>query len=348
MKIVGRVLLLLLLLLVIYILIDIFSKKRLKNKNQQPIIAVISAPLGGHTDTDTATRERKLIAKSYVASSYISWLEMAGSRVIIIDCFDTEENIRNKLDHVNGCLFTGGEIETVADNDLKKYISTWKFIFNYNKLNNCPLWATCLGFEFLAMMELKEDEIFQNFRNKSILEKTKANNLKSNIIPINSFKKVFDINSSILKKAKGQKSLYYNHNFGYIFDNKTIKFMKDNNFEILSVNYDKNRVKYIGTIKSENHNIYGTQWHPEKVIFEWKIKETLHSPISIKLSQEFSNFFIAKCRDYKSEKEFGLEQEKWLIYNYDLYSYNKIKTVFKEDKYFKMLNDNFDQFYLIR
>ncbi|VVU94394.1 hypothetical protein CPAV1605_116 [seawater metagenome] len=323
-----------------------FTKEVIDKVN--PIIAIISAPLGGTRKTDSSMRNDKLFkARSYLPLSYVNWLQLAGAKVIVIDCFDNKENIENKLNYVNGCLFTGGEIDTVNDKDLKDYISTWKYVYNFSKSNNCPLWATCLGFEFLALMEQNEIEIFNIFRKGGILTNVKGNRISSKLIPYESFNETFKLDCSLLKQATENESLYYNHSFGYILDVATKNAFEQDKFDILSYNYDRDNVKYIGTIKKHGKEIYGTQWHPEKVIFEWKIEETLHNSISIRLAQEISNFFIKKCNNYKPKKEFSTEQKKWLIYNYDLYSYSKIKTVFEQQKYFEMLEENFDQFYLI-
>ena len=41
--------------------------------------------------------------------------------------------------------------------------------------------------------------------------------------------------------------------------------------------------------------IYGTQWHPEKNVFEWTTKEGInHSEHAVMIAQTAANFFVSE------------------------------------------------------
>lgn len=43
----------------------------------------------------------------------------------------------------------------------------------------------------------------------------------------------------------------------------------------------------------KKYPIYGTQWHPEKLQFEWEPKEAIsHSPDAVLVGQYMANFFV--------------------------------------------------------
>ena len=46
----------------------------------------------------------------------------------------------------------------------------------------------------------------------------------------------------------------------------------------LSFNYDSNHVEYLSTIEARNYPFVGTQFHPEKNIFEWALNSVKNIP----------------------------------------------------------------------
>ena len=52
-------------------------------------------------------------------------------------------------------------------------------------------------------------------------------------------------------------------------------------------------LSFITYCTGKKHPIYGTQWHPEKMQFEWEPKEDIsHSPDAIPVGQYMANFFV--------------------------------------------------------
>lgn len=62
---------------------------------------------------------------------------------------------------------------------------------------------------------------------------------------------------------------------------------------------------------------YGTQFHPEKNLFEWTRKEPInHSFLAIKAAQSFANFFVNEARKNDLRFETFNETEKHLMFRY--------------------------------
>ena len=102
---------------------------------------------------------------SIIAKKYEDWLTCILNIKINIFFINFNENIDilKKLDYCSGCFFTGEFIEEVSDENLKKYVKTWKRIYTYAKERKLPIWATCLGMEFLMLMELEKKKFLMNY-----------------------------------------------------------------------------------------------------------------------------------------------------------------------------------------
>ena len=64
-------------------------------------------------------------------------------------------------------------------------------------------------------------------------------------------------------------------------------------FRVMSVNKDWNGFEFISTLEHVILPFYGTQFHPEKNIYEWiNGKNIPHGDNATKTSQYFADFFI--------------------------------------------------------
>lgn len=63
--------------------------------NDQPVIGVFDQPVNGAS------------GPSYLAASYVKYLESAGARVVPLHYRDTSANLRSLVSKLNGVFFTG-------------------------------------------------------------------------------------------------------------------------------------------------------------------------------------------------------------------------------------------------
>lgn len=89
---------------------------------------------------------------SYIMSTFVTFMESAGARVIPLVRGEPENVTLDKLSKINGVLFPGG------DGD---YLEYGKFIFDKVKEINdngtyFPAWGTCMGYENFAVYGSEE------------------------------------------------------------------------------------------------------------------------------------------------------------------------------------------------
>merc|ERR1711924_25010 len=92
-----------------------------------------------------------------------------------------------------------------------------------------------------------------------------------------------------------------NHHYGIFTEHFESTESLSDFFNMISTNNDRQGVNFVSTIEAFNYPIYGTQWHPEKNIFEWEkvdgapYEAINHSPSAIKIAQYVSNYFVEKA-----------------------------------------------------
>ena len=73
---------------------------------------------------------------------------------------------------------------------------------------------------------------------------------------------------------------------------------------------------YLFFYTGKHYPFYGTQWHPEIAMFEWKPKGVNHSANAILAAQFVANFFVDESRKNSHKFVSKAKEEKSLIYNY--------------------------------
>ncbi|XP_019233050.1 PREDICTED: gamma-glutamyl hydrolase 2-like [Nicotiana attenuata] len=74
--------------------------------NYRPVIGIVSHPGDG-----ASGRLNNGTDVSYIAASYVKFAEMAGARVIPLIYTEPPEILNQKLNLVNGVIFTGGRVK---------------------------------------------------------------------------------------------------------------------------------------------------------------------------------------------------------------------------------------------
>ncbi|WVY99521.1 hypothetical protein V8G54_025591 [Vigna mungo] len=127
------------------------------NLYYQPVIGIVSHPGDG-----ASGRLSNATDVSYIAASYVKFVEAAGARVVPLIYTEPPEKLLKKLELVNGVLFTGGwaksglYFETVT--------KIFKKILEKNDAgDHFPLYAVCLGFELITMIISQDNNILEEF-----------------------------------------------------------------------------------------------------------------------------------------------------------------------------------------
>jgi len=88
--------------------------------------------------------------------------------------------------------------------------------------------------------------------------------------------------------------------------------------EPLSTNKDLKGVEFVSTIEGLELPLFGSQWHPEKPVFEWTTSHhTNHDTASVKANSWTARFLVDQARKNNRSFPSAQEESKALIYNYD-------------------------------
>ena len=248
-------------------------RKTLRKKSVQ--IGIITAPI---------PKSHLNQAESYLDKAYVSWVEMSGANAVIIpyntDALDTY------LSLVHGVLWVGGAIENSKTHPIsqyKQFLETYRRVFEHAVRENdhgnyFPLWGTCLGFDFLAMMGenltegyIKHIQRVEKFRLGTLTFRGKSR-LRSGI-PL-----------GLQKKTAVTPCVQHIHEYGFDLKSEHTKQLKTY-LNIVAVDYADNDVEFMNMFEYKRYPFYGCQWHPEKPL----------NDLGVEISRAVSIFFKKEC-----------------------------------------------------
>ncbi|KAI3695276.1 hypothetical protein L1987_78271 [Smallanthus sonchifolius] len=272
--------------------------------NYRPVIGIVSHPGDG-----ASGRLSNATNASYIAASYVKFVESAGARVIPLIYNEPLDILQTKLNLVNGVLFTGGWSKSGLYFDVIEGI--FKQVLKKNDAGeHFPLLAICLGFELLTMIISKNNNILEDFSasdQASTLQFMKKINIEETLFQ--------RFPPELIAKLSTECLVMQNHKYGISPETFQGNTELCSFFKILTTSTDQNNKVYVSTVQSENYPVTAVQWHPEKNAFEWGSSVIPHSDNAIQVTQHVANFFIGEAR-----KSFDRPPAKQvlanLIYNY--------------------------------
>ena len=312
-------------------------------RTERPLIGIVSQSLGPDALGGKPTGDVGLAGpgKSYIAASYVKFIESAGARVVPILQDMPREEVERRFKAVNGILIPGGSQPLSPGHP---YYDTTKLLLDMTIHENdegtsFPLHGTCLGFEALAVAVAGNYSILQDFD---------AGDDPRPLIP------GFDMGSSeffgsmprVLRNALFSKPFAYeNHVHGITYGDFVNNPMLTEFFDMLTMSVDKRGKHYISTMEAKRYvdrdrapraphislppslalrarslaryPVSATQWHPEKNIFEWSPGLSIpHDPVAVLITQAVANAFVNRARKNGHAPASREEENELLIYNW--------------------------------
>ncbi|KAF9666690.1 hypothetical protein SADUNF_Sadunf16G0255000 [Salix dunnii] len=274
------------------------------NLNYRPVIGILSHPGDG-----ASGRLNNATSASYIAASYVKFVESAGARVIPLIYNEPREILFEKLNLVNGVLFTGGWAKTGL------YFNTAKAIFKEVLARNdagfhFPVYAICLGFEILTMIISEDNQILETY---NATDQASTLQFMENIsIEGTVFQRFPPV---LLKKLSTDCLVMQNHRYGISPQRFQENELLSCFFEILTNSADEDNQVYVSTVQARNYPVTAFQWHPEKNAFEWGLSMIPHSEDAIQVTQHVANFFVSEARKSLNRPPARKVLDN-LIYNY--------------------------------
>ena len=286
-----------------------------------PIIAIVTTPLVDCLGWATPPPNLNY-SGGCLESYYVRWLEAAGIRAVPLIWNATWETKLPLLQSVNGVLFPGGSLGGEA---FTEYVNNATEIFNYavsrNHVND-PffLWGTCQGFQVLGVIAAQTQDVlkcvyhgvdplmlslnFTSYQPQSVMFGARATS-PENIVAI----------------LKTQNSTLNWHSCGinpadFIAHNATMGKI----FSVISTNSDLRGLPFISSYEGAANglNFFATQFHPERVLFEFSNDLIGHTPNDIRVSTYLSMFISSRLRMNNHSFPTALDANAATVENYPI------------------------------
>ena len=293
------------------------------------------------------TNVKDSLITSYMASSYVKWLESSGALVVPIEFDLPKPKMLGFLRQLNGVVLIGGGVDNVKTHNLKQFLNyqdSLYYILNFaiyqNKANNYfPVWCTCMSFEMAAIffaenIRLKKQEDLNNHL-------TSAGDIGGDYLNWTSkkskMKKVFTKKERLAQKK--YPTIFMAHCYAIATNSKLGKNLaKVANITATNVSRGdcgKKGVKYVSAYEIKDYPIYGVQFHPEKPPFEYVNdgKRVPKTTIAVNTSYKMSKFFIDEAKKSSNIWIGGKNYFDFTINDYNIYNKNitnRLKHLKKE------------------
>eukprot|EP00063_Salmo_salar_P048895 XP_014023730.1 PREDICTED: gamma-glutamyl hydrolase-like [Salmo salar] len=244
---------------------------------------------------------------SYIAASYVKYLESAGARVVPIRINRTDEEYENIFNSINGLLLPGGgvDLQTSQFSCLSKIFYDLAIKTN-DASDYFPIWGTCQGLQQMTVLS----------SNKSLLTltETKAVALPLTFTPGQRPHWAFP-RDLLLSLSEDNITTNF-HSWSLSLQNYSRNAKLKHFYKVLTTNTDGRR-EFISTMEANHYPFYAVQWHPEKSPFEWVDKPGMvHSAASVRASFYTAHFFVSEAMKNHHKFSSASEEERALIYNY--------------------------------
>ncbi|KZC07017.1 Gamma-glutamyl hydrolase, partial [Dufourea novaeangliae] len=268
---------------------------------------------------------------SYIAASYVKFLEGAGARVVPIWIGQKRSYYEDIMSKVNGVLWPGGNANF---DDKNGYRDAGFMIYKiakemYKQGTYFPIMGVCLGFELLTYVTANciEHRIPCNATNLPLSLKFTRDYQNSTMFrnaPID-----------VIDTLKSEKVTFNVHHY-CVTKKQLRKVGALNLLKVLAVNNDEGGQGFISAVESTSFPFYGLQFHPEKNLYEWILERNIpHGEDAVQIAQYFANFFVKEARKNKNAFNSISDEARSLIYNYPVTYTAQRNILFQQTYFFK-------------
>ncbi|EDV40026.1 uncharacterized protein Dana_GF24165 [Drosophila ananassae] len=248
---------------------------------------------------------------SYIAASYVKYLEGAGAQVVPIWIGRNRSYYEDLMQKINGVLLPGGSTwfnQTNGYGDAGEHLIQLAVELN-DRGTFMPVWGTCLGMELLVYKLANGPEHRIDCKGKGIAlpMEFKEDYAKSRLFAT--------ISDDIVDLMVKENVTYHWHQFCYTEEDFARDLLNET-WRVISLNRDLNGVEFISTMEHLKYPFYGVQFHPEKPLYEFTKTSIPHSAAAVISGQFFADFIVSEARKSPNSFSNSTEEARTLIYNY--------------------------------
>ncbi|XP_030409026.1 gamma-glutamyl hydrolase-like [Gopherus evgoodei] len=280
----------------------VVMQNNLRNSNERPIIGILAQK--------TRFKTFRKYGRSYIAASYVKFVESAGARVVPIRLYRSEKEYDKLFQSINGVLFPGGGASLSTSQYARVARIFYKKALKANdKIDYFPVWGTCLGHQALTYFTSE----------KNLLVRTKTGNISLPLTFTTAAKdsRMFqNFPDDLLQKLATEPLTAHFHKWSLSMKDFRKNEKLRNFYKVLTTNTD-GKIEFASTMEAYKYPFYGVQWHPEKNPFEWKnVSGIPHSPSAVKVTYYLADFLVNEARKSLHHFPSKDEEAEALIYNY--------------------------------
>ncbi|KAJ1528079.1 hypothetical protein ONE63_007996 [Megalurothrips usitatus] len=246
---------------------------------------------------------------SYIAASYVKFVEGAGARVAPVLIGQPDEYYRNVVRSVNGLLLPGGATYFTEKNG---YAAAGRRLYaEAIALNEAgvhfPVLGICLGMQLLAVAAAEED-LRSDCKSEDTVPLVFLPGAKR-------YSRLFARAQSAVIRTLEKENVTVNHH-GRCVTREHMRRPGLSDWRPLTVNKDADGVEFVSALEHRRLPFYGVQFHPEKNSYEWKpTKNYPHWPSAIVASRYFADLLVWEARRNGNRFAPELERDR-LIYRH--------------------------------
>ena len=253
-------------------------------------------------------------------AAYVKFVEQMGAQVIPIFHTDSDEQILELMTQINGVIFPGGGALLITDTgELTPLSLKGKVVLDKAKELNeqgiyFPVLGICMGFEEISVIEAPYPDTLM----KGMFD---SQNISNNVTFVSNpyASKMYRNMPEHLIEAMQLEELTFNAHHDGVFRKTFRKYPALQEYQVLSVQYDRHEVEYVSAFEHKRYPIYGLQYHPEKNAFIWKEDSVIpHSEKAIELEQYYARFFVTQAKMNNQKFKDTKEKNRRIIENYSV------------------------------
>jgi len=286
------------------------TEKEPEAVNDRPIIGVLTQELDPVLTNKLPPGHKYT---SYLAASYVQWVQAGGARVVPVIIGREKEYYEELFKSINGLLLPGGSAPLTGSGG---YAEVGGLFYDLAKEANdagdsFPIWGTCNGFELLTVLSSKDHSRLTDCDSQD------------QAVPLNFLSgwdksEVFSSAPPDVIREITEEKITINFHHHCLTPANFTKYGMEMFWNPLSYNYDRFNLAYLSSIEAKNYPFVGVQFHPEKNIFEWAEKEPRipHSRHAVHVSLYFATHFVNMARKSRHSFKDRSTEEQFLSYKY--------------------------------